>query len=130
MAVITLTIPDDLVVTYQRFQQENGATWAEAYVTEKLRELAQRHEEQDAREFHAKLKLLVPADQAAVLADNQAVGCLYLAGLCRQVLGQEILKAALADKADAGAVFFVVGDQAVLLGDAAHFGFFQLAYGK
>lgn len=48
MANITLTIPDNLLATYQRFQQENGVDWAAAYLIEKLRELEVRQWEADA----------------------------------------------------------------------------------
>ena len=72
MAMIALTIPDELLATYQRFQQENGAQWADAFVIDKLRELAQRQTDVDARDVYAKLKLLTPADRAAILAEIDA----------------------------------------------------------
>ena len=56
MAKITLTIPDDLLATYQRFQVENGATWAEAYLVEKLKELEVRLWQADAEADFAKTK--------------------------------------------------------------------------
>ena len=64
MATITLTIPDDLFAIYQRFQQENGAQWAEVFLAGKLRELAQRFDAADADIlFHAMPK----ADRDAIL---------------------------------------------------------------
>lgn len=49
MATITLTIPNELLPVYQRFQVENGATWADAYLIEKLKELEIRFWEIDAK---------------------------------------------------------------------------------
>ena len=49
--------------------------------------------------------------QSLVSTQYLSLGSLYIAGLRRQILRQEITKAALADKTDAGAVFFVVGLQ-------------------
>ena len=55
MAQVTLVIPDVLLPTYQRFQQENGLDWATDFLVEKLKELAQRHQEADAQDIFAKL---------------------------------------------------------------------------
>ena len=55
MASIILTIPDNLLATYSRFQQENGVDWAASFLVEKLKELAQRHQEADAQDIFAKL---------------------------------------------------------------------------
>ena len=47
MATIQLTIPDALMVVYQRFQLENGAMWADSYLAQKLKELEDRFEAAD-----------------------------------------------------------------------------------
>ena len=54
MASITLTIPDALLEVYQRFQQENGATWADYYLIEKLKELEVRFEDTDIKAVKAR----------------------------------------------------------------------------
>ena len=48
MAQVILTIPDNLLSIYQRFQIENGQTWVEGYIVQKLKELEIRFFEQDA----------------------------------------------------------------------------------
>ena len=58
--------------------------------------------------------------QAPVFAQVLALKTANLAGLCRQVLLQEIPETALADKADAGGVLLFCRSQPVLLGQFAH----------
>ena len=53
MATITLTIPDALLAVYQRFQQENGAAWADSYLAQKLKELEDRFEAADIAALRA-----------------------------------------------------------------------------
>lgn len=53
MTTITLTIPDALLAVYRRFQQENGVTWAELYLIEKLKELEVRFEDADIKAVKA-----------------------------------------------------------------------------
>ena len=48
--------------------------------------------------------------QALVLPQYLAVTIFHHPGLCRQVARQEILETTLADKANTGAVLFVVGN--------------------
>mgnify|MGYP001575061114 CR=1 FL=1 len=57
MAQISLIIPDNLLATYNRFRVENGPTWADAYLTEKLKELEQRFYDADAFAELAKTRL-------------------------------------------------------------------------
>lgn len=66
MATLTLTIPDELLATYQRFQAENGAAWAEAFLVGKLKELQQRHAEADAKAFQAAKERLTDAERAQI----------------------------------------------------------------
>lgn len=54
MAQVTITIPDRLLPVYQRFQSVNGQNWAGAFVTEKLKEVAQRLWTEDAELEYAK----------------------------------------------------------------------------
>ncbi len=68
MAEITLTIPDELLEVYTRFQGRNGPQWAAAYVTEKLNELAQRKLKLEKDELHGDFGKLNAADRAAVQA--------------------------------------------------------------
>ena len=56
MKQITLNIPDDLLSTYVRFQDENGKNWASAYLVEKLKELETRLWEDDAKVEYEKVK--------------------------------------------------------------------------
>src|SRR5690554_3880993 len=65
--------------------------------------------------------------QPLMLADHVTVGCFDFARLCRQILFQEVAEATLADKADTGTVFLVMGDQSVLFSQASNLGLFQLA---
>lgn len=58
MAAITVTIPDALVATYERFQGEQGQGWAGAYLTEKLKELVGRHQATDAKDAKGRLDTL------------------------------------------------------------------------
>src|SRR5690606_31327282 len=58
--------------------------------------------------------------QTAVLANNHTLRRFDSARLSRQVLLQKIFKAPLANEADTGTVLLVVGDQPMLLGNAAH----------
>ena len=51
MAQITITIPDDLLAVHQRFQQENGAFWLDAYIVAKLEELKRRFDATDQQRF-------------------------------------------------------------------------------
>ena len=53
MATIQLTIPDALMAVYQRFQQENGAMWADSYLAQKLKELEDRFEAADIAALRA-----------------------------------------------------------------------------
>ena len=53
MATITLTIPDELLATYQWFQAENGTEWASAFLAEKLKELQRRHDDEDIADARA-----------------------------------------------------------------------------
>ena len=64
--------------------------------------------------------------QATVFADGLAVNADDRARLRRQVAAEEVTELALADKADAGGVFLLGGDQLQLLGDAAHLRLLQL----
>ena len=56
MAQISLIIPDNLLATYNRFRVENGPTWADAYLTEKLKELELRFWTTDAETELAKIR--------------------------------------------------------------------------
>src|SRR5690554_6054984 len=68
--------------------------------------------------------------QPLMLADHVTVGCFDFARLCRQILFQEVAEATFTDKADAGTVFLVMGDQSVLFSQASNLGLFQLANGE
>ncbi|MNO90474.1 hypothetical protein D3C76_819870 [compost metagenome] len=61
-----------------------------------------------------------------MLADVIAVNGDNFARLSREVAPQKFAEFALADKADAGGVFFLRGDQIQFFGDFTHFWFFQL----
>lgn len=63
MADIVLTIPDALLPTYQRFQTENGVTWAASYIIEKLKELVERHLLVDQKTVYDAYKLLPKTQQ-------------------------------------------------------------------
>ena len=62
-----------------------------------------------------------------MLTNDFALGRDHIAIIRGQVFLQKFAKRALADKADAGAVFFGGGGQARFGGQAAHFGLFQIA---
>ncbi|MNC61494.1 hypothetical protein D3C75_1114380 [compost metagenome] len=64
--------------------------------------------------------------QALVLADGLAVDANNRAWLCWQIAAQEVAEFTFADKADAGRVFFLGGNQFQLLRNAAHLWLFQL----
>ncbi|MNC31049.1 hypothetical protein D3C75_793570 [compost metagenome] len=51
----------------------------------------------------------------------------HVTGLCRQVLAEKFAEVALADEADAGAVFFLGSIQSGFLGDPAHFRLRQMS---
>ena len=68
MATITLTITDELLSTYQRFQIENGAGWAEAFLVSKLKELQQRHRDVDASNFQVARDALTDVEKASIPA--------------------------------------------------------------
>ena len=68
--------------------------------------------------------------QAGMFADHFAIRGLYFTRLGWQVLLQEILEAALADKADASAVLFIVGNKPMFFGNTTDFRFFQLTNRK
>ena len=68
--------------------------------------------------------------QAVVFADGFTIHGVNFTGLCRQVFFEKGIEAALADKADAGAVFLVMGDQIVFARQLADGRFLVLADGK
>ena len=65
--------------------------------------------------------------QADVFADPHALRGNHFAGLVFEVVGEEVAEGALADEADAGGVFFVVGNKSRVFGDAAHGAFCHAA---
>ena len=62
-----------------------------------------------------------------MFADNFALGRYHIAIVRGQVFLQKFAERALADKANARAVFFGGGGQPEIAGKAAHFGFFHVA---
>lgn len=69
MAQITITIPDELLVTHQRVQQDLGASWADEFITEKLSKAASQYSNDDAVAMFAKFQALSSSDQATVTSE-------------------------------------------------------------
>ena len=74
MAQITLTIPDELVDTYNRFRAEHDRDWVDPTIVKNLRNLEKQHrgadlkkfEDNDLELFRDKFRLLPPGIKISI----------------------------------------------------------------
>jgi len=63
MGDVVISIQDELLPTYRRFQKEHGTNWASRLIEEKLVEIVQRHLNEDRASIYAKLS---PAEREEI----------------------------------------------------------------
>ena len=68
MATIIVTIPNNLLEVFVWFQAQNGLTWADAFLVEKLKELEERKALIERLEFQKAYDALTLAEQADIRA--------------------------------------------------------------